>query len=119
MVGRDGDDRWTEMDDAALVAAVRADLTRTMGLDATPTATLVQRWPRAIPQYVVGHADRLDLLDLLVPSRMHLTGAAFRGSGLAACVAAARRTANDVATDLNGSDHPDHRPDPSLQGATP
>jgi len=107
------------LDVGASYANYNADLTRTMGLDATPTATLVQRWPRAIPQYVVGHADRLDLLDLLVPSRMHLTGAAFRGSGLAACVAAARRTANDVATDLNGSDHPDHRPDPSLQGATP
>jgi protoporphyrinogen/coproporphyrinogen III oxidase len=119
MVGRDGDDRWTTMDDATLVAAVRADLTRTMGLTAAPTTALVQRWPRAIPQYVVGHAERLDLLELIVPGGMHLTGAAYRGSGLAACVASARRTATDVATDLGRSGHPDLRPDPSLLGATP
>ena len=138
MVGRDGDDRWTAMDDATLVTAVRADLARAMSLTATPTATLVQRWPRAIPQYVVGHAERLERLDALLPAGTHLTGAAYRGSGLAACVAAARGTATAVAANLPavpsvrtvpavpavaadpaGRADPDPRPDPSLQGATP
>jgi oxygen-dependent protoporphyrinogen oxidase len=129
MVGRDGDDRWTTMDDAELVAAVRADLARTMRLTATPTATLVQRWHRAIPQYTVGHADRLERLDALAPDGIHLTGAAYRGSGLAACVASARTTATAVAADLvldtvdqsdpAGCDHPGPSPHPSLQGATP
>ena len=129
MVGRDGDDRWTTMDDAALVDAVRADLARTMQLTAAPTETLVQRWPRAIPQYLVGHAERLERLDRLVPDGIHLTGAAYRGSGLAACVAGARTTATTVATDLvldtvdlsdaTGCDHPGPSPHPSLQGATP
>lgn len=129
MVGRDGDDRWTTMDDATLVAAVRADLARIMGLTATPTATLVQRWHRGIPQYVVGHAARLERLDALVPDGIHLTGAAYRGSGLAACVAGARTTATTVAADLvrdtrdlsdpTGCDHLGPSPHPSLQGATP
>ncbi len=129
MVGRDGDDRWTTMDDAELVAAVRADLARAMRLSATPTATLVQRWHRAIPQYLVGHADRLERLERLVPDGIHLTGAAYRGSGLAACVAGARGTATAVAAELvldtvelsdtTGCDHPGPSPHPSLQGATP
>ena len=113
MVGRDGDDRWASMTDAGLVAAVRADLARVMGLTAAPTESLVQRWPRGIPQYVVGHADRLDRIDALVPDGLHLTGAGYRGSGLAACVASARRTAAAVADALPAT------PDPSLQGATP
>ena len=100
MVGRDGDDRWAAMGDAALVAAVRADLAEVMGLTTTPTDALVQRWPRAIPQYLVGHADRLDRLDRLVPEGLQLTGAAYRGSGMAACVASARRTATAVAARL-------------------
>ena len=54
-----------------------------------------------------------------MPGGMHLTGAAYRGSGLAACVASARRTATAVAADLGRSGDPDLRPDPSLQGATP
>jgi protoporphyrinogen/coproporphyrinogen III oxidase len=129
MVGRDGDDRWTAMDDDTLVAAVRADLARIMGLTATPIATLVQRWPRGIPQYVVGHGARLERLDALVPPGIHLTGAAYRGSGLAACVAGARSTATAVVADLvldtvdlsgpAGCDEPDPTPNPSLQGATP
>jgi oxygen-dependent protoporphyrinogen oxidase len=113
MVGRDGDDRWTPMDDAALVAAVRTDLTRTMNLTATPTDVLVQRWPRGIPQYLVGHADRLDRIDRLAPDGVHLTGAAYRGSGLAACVGSARRTAAAVAIEL------DLNPTHSLEGAVP
>ena len=99
------------MTDAGLVAAVRADLARVMGLTATPTESLVQRWPRGIPQYVVGHADRLDRIAALVPDGLHLTGAGYRGSGLAACVASARRTAMAVADALPAT------PAPSLQGA--
>ena len=122
MVGRDGDDRWTTMTDEALVAAVRADLARVMGVTATPTDVLVQRWWRGIPQYLVGHADRLDRLDRLVPDGLHLTGAGYRGSGLAACVASARRTASVVAEHLSCPDRPDPLvlgPDPSRSGATP
>lgn len=125
MVGRDGDQRWASMTDAVLVAAVRGDLARAMGLTTMPTESLVQRWPRGIPQYVVGHADRLDRIDALVPEGLHLTGAAYRGSGLAACVASARHTAATVAGRLAASGeqaHPevtDATPDPSLQGATP
>lgn len=100
MVGRDGDDRWVAMSDDDLVGAVRADLERVMGLTATPTDTLVKRWPRAIPQYVVGHRDRLDRIDARLPQGLHLTGAAYRGSGLAGCVASARRTAAGVAEQL-------------------
>lgn len=128
MVGRDGDDRWTTLDDGALVEAVRADLARAMNLTAAPTTTLVQRWPRAIPQYLVGHAERLERLDLLVPDGIHLTGAAYRGSGLAACVAGARATATAVVAELvletvdldgpAGCGEPDPSPHPSLQGAT-
>lgn len=98
MVGRDGDQRWTSMSDDELVAAVRASLARMMGLTAAPTEVRVQRWADAMPQYVVGHAARLDRVEPLVPDGLHLTGAAYRGSGLAACVAAAKRTAAAVAS---------------------
>ena len=111
MVGRDGDARCVRMRDDELVAAVRVDLARTMHLVAAPTASLVQRWPRAIPQYVVGHADRLDRIDALLPPGLHLTGAAYRGSGLAGCVASARQVASQVATQV--STRPTHPVPPS------
>jgi oxygen-dependent protoporphyrinogen oxidase len=117
MVGRDGDDRFALLGDDELVDAVRADLARVMGLTAAPTAVLVQRWPRAIPQYVVGHADRLERIERLVPPGLHLTGAAYRGSGLAACVAAARRTAAAVAVEPTAP--PTTLSNPIPEGAAP
>lgn len=98
MVGRAGDDRWESMADEELVAGVRAGLKRILGIEARPEATRVQRWPRAMPQYVVGHAARLDRIDRLVAQcpGLYLTGAGYRGAGLAACVAQASTTADRI-----------------------
>jgi oxygen-dependent protoporphyrinogen oxidase len=106
MVGRDGDQRWLGMDDDELVAAVRASLAQMMALTATPTEVLVQRWPAAMPQYVVGHGARLTTIDALVDDLpgLSLTGAAYRGAGLAGCVSSAWRAADAVAESLPGAD---------------
>ena len=81
------------MDDAKLVAAVRVDLARIMSLTAAPTATLVQRWPRAIPQYLVGHKDRVAAVRAAVAEvpGLEMAGAAFDGVGVPACIRDASR----------------------------
>ncbi len=102
MVGRYGDDQWTAMTDAELVEQVRAGLRRIMGLQATPVASLVQRWPASMPQYVVGHADRLDAIDRELEhlGGVYLTGAAYRGIGLAGCVSQASATVERIAQEV-------------------
>ena len=104
MVGRYGDERWQGMTDADLVAAIRADLGRMLGITAEPTAVLVQRWPRAMPQYTVGHADRLARIDaaLAEVGPIHLAGAAYRGVGLAGCVTQASAAAQLIAEGAQG-----------------
>lgn len=99
MVGRRGDRRWLEMDDDTLVRRVHEELVEAMGLTAGPDHQSIQRWPLAMPQYLVGHQARLDALAVAtghLPG-LYLTGAAYRGVGIASCVADARRTAQDVA----------------------
>ncbi len=98
MVGRAGDDRWLTMDDERLVGEVRAALSRMLGIHADPLDRLVQRWPAAMPQYVVGHAARLTALaaELAGLPGLALTGAAYRGVGLAGCVAQAEATATSL-----------------------
>lgn len=106
MVGRYGDRRFLAMDDEELVARVHAELVLTMGVRAAPREAHVQRWPRAMPQYTVGHQGRLDRLDRAldpVPG-LHVTGAAYRGVGLASCVVQAERTARDLLVRLTGAD---------------
>ena len=79
-----------------------------------PTEVHVQRWPAAMPQYTVGHADRLATIDSALTSvpGIHLTGAAYRGVGLAGCISQAARTAtavldrHDSTTDSTTHDDP-------------
>jgi len=111
MVGRRGDRRWLEMDDDTMVRRVHEELVQAMGLTAGPDHQSIQRWPQAMPQYLVGHQGRLDALAAAtghLPG-LYLTGAAYRGVGIASCVVDARRTAQDVAHSLS---HPpaDARP---------
>jgi oxygen-dependent protoporphyrinogen oxidase len=98
MVGRRADRRWMGMDDDTLVRRVHEELVEAMGLTSGPTQHSIQRWPQAMPQYLVGHQDRLDALNAAIHHLpgIYLTGAAYRGVGIASCVADAKHTAQDV-----------------------
>jgi oxygen-dependent protoporphyrinogen oxidase len=99
MVGRRGDQRWLSMDDETLVGRVHDELVEAMGMTERPVHRSIQRWPLAMPQYLVGHQSRLEGLAASmgqVPG-VFLTGAAYRGVGIASCVADAGRTADAVA----------------------
>jgi heterodisulfide reductase subunit A-like polyferredoxin len=73
-----------------------------MGMTEGPVHQSIQRWPLAMPQYLVGHQDRLDAVDAVMRHvrGVFLTGAAYRGVGIASCVADAGRIATAVAAHL-------------------
>lgn len=104
MVGRRGDTRWLTMDDETLVRRSHEELVEAMGLTRGPIGQSIQRWPQAMPQYLVGHAGRLNTLkaELTHLPGLYLTGAAYRGVGIASCVADAERIARDVVHDVSG-----------------
>jgi oxygen-dependent protoporphyrinogen oxidase len=95
-VGRHGDTRWTAFDDQELVARVHRELAPALELSVPPLHSHVQRWRNGLPQYTVGHSGRLQTIDTALRTLpgIHLTGAAYRGVGVAACVADAERTAS-------------------------
>ena len=82
-------------DDQSLVALVRAELKAMMGIDAAPVLSKVFRWPRANPQYEVGHHDRVAAIERQLERRpgLHLAGSAYHGSGIPNCIADGRRVA--------------------------
>lgn len=94
--GRTGDERQAALDDDELVAALRADLATTMGLDAAPVGVRVSRWPLGFAQYTVGHLERVERIEQALerdcPSLV-VTGAAYRGLGLPACIRQGRAAA--------------------------
>lgn len=101
-VGRFGQAALLRRDDDELVAAVRADLAALTGVDATPVDTVVRRWGGGLPQYGVGHLDRVAALEAAVAAvpGLALAGAALHGVGVPACVATATSAAARLAGQL-------------------
>lgn len=95
-VGRRTDERWMGMNDGALLETVQMDLAGLIGLQTPPIAHHVTRWIDALPQYDVGHVDRVDLLEASLREDapgVHLAGPMLRGLGLPACVRSGRTAA--------------------------
>jgi len=89
---------YVKLGDDEVIARVKRDLKVTMGIDSDPSFVRVFRHPQAIPQYTVGHGQRLRALDELLAKHpgLFLTGNSYRGIGLNDCVAAAERSADGV-----------------------
>jgi oxygen-dependent protoporphyrinogen oxidase len=83
-----------------LIATVLAELTSLMGLCGAPQRTLISRWPEAIPQYDIGHLERVAAVEAALPAGVHLLGNAFRGIGINECTAAAEAVGTEVAAEL-------------------
>jgi oxygen-dependent protoporphyrinogen oxidase len=85
--------------DDALVAIVRADLGRVLGIAAAPILTRVHRWPKAGAQHTVGHLLRVDDIErrLARHGGLFVAGSGFRSVGIPDCVADARRVAAEAA----------------------
>lgn len=98
-VGRIGEVEVLQRDDDDLVDLVVDDLVATLGPGAAaPLARRVSRWGGALPQYQVGHLDRVDSLRraLADMTGVVVAGAAVDGVGIAACVASGREAAGVV-----------------------
>jgi oxygen-dependent protoporphyrinogen oxidase len=69
-----------------------------MGIKAPPSFIRIFRHEKAIPQYTVGHGERLANLGAKLKEHpgLYLTGNAYRGIGLNDCVAAADRCAREA-----------------------
>jgi oxygen-dependent protoporphyrinogen oxidase len=76
------------LDDQALVARVRAELASMCGVTAAPGFVEVNRWVRAMPQYTLGHLERLNQIEaaLSLYGGLILTGAGYRGVGIPDCI---------------------------------
>jgi oxygen-dependent protoporphyrinogen oxidase len=90
-LGRHGEEKDLEQDDEDLAKAALADLADAIGLSATSVDTHVQRWFGALPQYAVGHLDRVACIRAALPTGIAVAGAAYDGIGIPACVASSRK----------------------------
>jgi protoporphyrinogen/coproporphyrinogen III oxidase len=101
-IGRAGQENVLERDDAGLIEIAREEIQQTLGISSTPELTLVNRWQKGMPQYTLGHLDRIAAIEREIQSipALALAGNAFRGVGIPDCIASGDTAAESVVRSL-------------------
>jgi oxygen-dependent protoporphyrinogen oxidase len=86
------------LDEAAMVAAVRKDLQELLGITDEPLFTIVEKWPRSMAQYHVGHMERVERIRQRLDSfpTLQLAGNAYGGAGIPDCIRSGETAAKRV-----------------------
>ncbi len=97
-VGRAGRESAVDLPDDLILRLVREELREILGLTAQPVLSRIYRWHQALPQYVLGHLDRLAEIDhqLADLPGLLLLGAAYRGVGIPDCIQSGNQAAERV-----------------------
>jgi oxygen-dependent protoporphyrinogen oxidase len=98
MIGGAHDPDVLELDDGELTATILEDLSLTMGIAARPYFIKLIRHPRGIPQYTLGHPERLERISshLAQRSGLYLSGNSYRGISVNACIEEASGIAEEL-----------------------
>ena len=86
------------LEDRVLIQIAREELKEIAGITQEPVLTRVYRWEKVMPQYRIGHLDRLTTLEKLLSQHpgLFLTGNAYRGPGIPDCIHSGALTAEKV-----------------------
>jgi oxygen-dependent protoporphyrinogen oxidase len=98
--GTGDDDILTESDDTVVEWAL-ADLRGMIEIHGQPLFSRVFRWPRAMAQYTVGHAQRVAEIEsrLRQIPGLHVAGNAYYGIGVPDCIRMGRQAAQRIAAE--------------------
>jgi oxygen-dependent protoporphyrinogen oxidase len=101
-VGRSGQEDAASSSDDALIALARREVATRLGVQAAPSFWRITRWPRGMPQYTLGHPERIERIETALGALpgLFLAGNAYRGVGLPDCIASGERAANEAIAHL-------------------
>ncbi|WP_027409017.1 protoporphyrinogen oxidase [Anoxybacteroides tepidamans] len=88
-VGRPGDEAIVEQSDDEIVNVAMDDLNKIMRINGRPEFAIVSRWKEAMPQYIVGHKERLEAIKSKMAKQLpgvFLAGSSYEGLGLPDCI---------------------------------
>ena len=92
------------LDEAELAARVEADLRELLGINEAPLFVEVAKWERSMPQYEVGHLDRIAAIEKEINKLPGLTlaGNSYRGAGIPDCIRSGESAAESISHGLHG-----------------
>ncbi len=82
------DPEITSLDDNKILSIVRRELETILNHSSTPLFYRIHRWPAAMPQYVVGHEERVKMIHSRLENHpgLYLAGNAYSGVGISDCI---------------------------------
>ena len=94
-LGRYGKRDILQDSDEELLQLAQAELKRTLNITAPPDFTRIYRWPNAMPQYNLGHLERLAQIETRLAHHpgFLLAGATYHGVGIPDCIRSAEEAA--------------------------
>ncbi|MCY0895451.1 MAG: protoporphyrinogen oxidase [Alicyclobacillaceae bacterium] len=98
-VGRSGQEQYLELSDEQMLQLVRNELQSLVGIQVPPVFSKITRWNDAMPQYHVGHLDRINTVETELKSNapgLVLAGAPYHGVGIPDCIQQGQNAANEV-----------------------
>lgn len=101
-LGDAANQRVATQSDEEVVGAVRDELRQVLGVTAAPVLVQVNRFARAMPQYDLGHLERVAIIEerLAAHPGLVVAGSAYRGVGVPDVIASGRRAAGAVRAHL-------------------
>ncbi|WP_318506184.1 protoporphyrinogen oxidase [Bacillus sp. T3] len=88
-VGKPNDQEAVNLSDDEIIEIVLNDLNKTMNITEKPLFHVVTRWKKAMPQYTVGHKERMEQVKAALNEELpgvYLAGGSFEGVGIPDCI---------------------------------
>ncbi|WP_102347444.1 protoporphyrinogen oxidase [Bacillus sp. Marseille-P3661] len=88
-VGKAGDEEIVYRSDDEIIDAVLNDLNKIMNITSKPEFSIISRWKDSMPQYTVGHKQRLQTIKEKMTTHLpgvYLAGASYEGLGVPDCI---------------------------------
>lgn len=97
-VGGPHNQALAELDDKDMIGTVRQELREIMGIQVDPEKSWVFRWLHGMPQYTMGHMERLDLIEQRLQEHpgLCLCGNSYRGIGTGDCMNSGEQAVSKV-----------------------
>jgi oxygen-dependent protoporphyrinogen oxidase len=86
------------LDEEEMTRRVLEDLRALLGIERPPLFSLVEKWPRSMAQYMIGHLERVARIKQRVYAlgTLQLAGNAYHGAGLPDCIRGGERAADEI-----------------------
>jgi protoporphyrinogen/coproporphyrinogen III oxidase len=88
-VGRAGDEAIVDLSDDQITKIVLDDLNKTMNITMEPDFSIISRWKDSMPQYTVGHKQRVETVKKSMFKELpgvFLAGSSYNGVGMPDCI---------------------------------